>query len=205
MHETRRSAPRVKLPPQVQTIDCVHGEYAQMLPSAERDRRAIVVLALPEDVARVSVAAALGPYIGKWGRRTGDISVLLDLSNHPTTAAQTIIVDRVQMWPDMADGLPEALNRAGILLVLGLEQMLQETPHRLAAFLEARARNQVVVIVTALSDELSAVAAKTGPVFVDYSIKRGADLDEVAAKVSAAAVEAAKQATRRVKRAGGLM
>jgi hypothetical protein len=200
MPDARRMQARARTPAAAKPIDCMQGSYTDLLHSAAADRRVILLLAVPDDVARVSVAAALAPHVRKWGRRVDDNSVLLDLTNHPTTAAQTVIDGNVQVWPDMALGLPEALNAAGILLVLGLEQMLKETPHRLAAFLEARSRSQVVVVITFLPDEVSAVAAKAGPVFVDYSIQRNADLQGVASMVAAAAIEAARCATRRRER-----
>ncbi|MBW8833440.1 MAG: hypothetical protein JF606_29520, partial [Burkholderiales bacterium] len=90
--------------------------------------RLVVVVDVPGRFSRLSLYRALDEGIGRGGLHQGDLSAFIDLSNHPALAAQTVIGLAVQTWDDLADGLPEALAPASILVVHGLEQMLRACP-----------------------------------------------------------------------------
>lgn len=170
---------------------------SRLLADATERRRLILVVLTPALLSRMSLYRSLEEHISRWGRRKGDIGAFIDLSNHPTLPAQTVIGDEVRTWEDLAEGLPQALAAANILVVLGLEQMLADTPHRLAAFLEARARHQVVVVLTTLADRVCALSLRDTPIHLDDGLAEQSDCLAVAASVAATAIAAARCATRR--------
>lgn len=177
--------------------DRIEHRMARILEDATLHRRMILVVDTPLLLSRMSLYQALGEQIGRWGRRAGDLTAFIDMSNHPALPAQTVICGVVQNWDDLADGLPEALCSANILVVIGLERMLQETPHRLAAFLEARARHQVVVVLTPLPQRVCALQVRDTPLHLDQSIANESDLEVGARAVTRAAIAAARLTTRR--------
>lgn len=170
---------------------------ARLLEDAVRHRRMVLVVHTPQLLSRISLYQALDEHIGRWGRRSTDVGAFIDLSNHPTLPAQTIIGSQVQTWDDLAEGLPQALASTSILVVLGLEQMLADTPHRLAAFLEARARHQVVVVLTPLAERVCGLQVRGAPVHLDSSLAQEPDVRAIARSVAYAAIAAAREAARR--------
>jgi len=168
-----------------------------MLDVARQTRRLVLVVDVPGRLSRLGLYNALEDQIGRWGRRRGDVTAFIDLSNHPALPAQTVIGSLVQTWDDLADGLPEALSVASILVVHGLEQMLADTPHRLAAFLEARARHQVVVVLTPQTSRVGQLTIRDTVVHLDQSLAEESELAVVAQSVSRTAIAAARLATRR--------
>lgn len=165
---------------------------------AARDQRLLLIVSLPAQVSRFALFEALRPHVGRWGRRAGDESALIDLSNHPSVPAQTIYSDgSVRDWPDLAEGLATSIARANILIVFGLEQMLQDTPHRLAAFLEARARHQILVVLSSQAHRVAALNVKGTPVYVDRSTAHSPDLRDAATRVALLAIDSARKAFRR--------
>lgn len=177
-------------------------QMGRILDDAARSRRLILVVDVPALLSRLSLYQALDDQIGRWGRRQDDISAFIDLSNHPVLPAQTVIGSMVQTWVDMADGLPEALSAASILIVHGLEQMLQDTPHRLTAFLEARARHQVVVVVTPQASLVCQLAIRNTRVHLEGGLTSESDQAMLARSIAHAAISAARQATRRTELRG---
>lgn len=180
---------------------------ARVLGNAARWQSLVLVVHTPEHLSRISLYQALDEHIVRWGRRRNDIGAFIDLSNHPALPAQTIIGSEVQTWHDLAEGLPQALAGAKILVVLGLEQMLADTPHRLAAFLEARARHQVVVVLTPLAHRVRQLHVHETLVHVDEGLAHESDIAVVARSVAHTAISAARQAARRAPaspQAGGL-
>ncbi|MBW8833436.1 MAG: hypothetical protein JF606_29500, partial [Burkholderiales bacterium] len=159
--------------------------------------RLVVVVDVPGRFSRLSLYRALDEGIGRGGLHQGDLSAFIDLSNHPALAAQTVIGLAVQTWDDLADGLPEALALASILVVHGLEQMLADTPHRLAAFLEARARHQVVIVLTSQASRVCQLMIRDTAVHLDQSLAIESDLAVIAQSVACTAIAAARQAARR--------
>jgi hypothetical protein len=170
---------------------------ARLLDRVRETRRLVLAVEVPNTLLRISLYSALNDEIGRWGLRVCDHTAFIDLANHPTLPAQTFIASQVETWEDLADGLPEAMRLANILIVLGAEQMLAETPSRLAAFLEARARDQVVVVITPHASRVAKLAIRDAPVYLDRSLTNQADLVEVAKSVSRLAIAAAREATRR--------
>lgn len=161
-------------------------------------RRVIVVIDTPMHLSRVSLYHALGERIGRWGRRHDDLCAFIDLSNHPLLPAQTIVGSAVQSWDDLADGVPEALASSNLLLVIGLERMLLDSPARLAAFLRARARCQTVVVLTALVARMRELYffGDTELQIVD-SIAGESDAEAATAAITRAAAAAARKANPR--------
>lgn len=170
---------------------------ARVLGNAARSKSLVLVVHTPGHLSRISLYQALDQHIVRWGRRRTDVGAFIDLSNHPALPAQTIIGSEVQTWNDLADGLPQALAGANILIVLGLEQMLADTPHRLAAFLEARARHQVVVVLTPLAQQVRQLHVRETLVHVDESLAHESDLVLIARSVAHTAISAARQTARR--------
>lgn len=170
---------------------------ARMLEEVAATRRLVLAVEVPSTLVRISLYSALDDQIGRWGRRACDLSAFIDLSNHPALAAQTVIGSKVQTWDDLADGLPEAMVAANILIVLGAEQMLSDTPNRFAAFLEARARHQVVIVITPHAARVCQLAIRDTPVHLDRSLSTEFDLQIVTKSVSRTAIAAARRATRR--------
>jgi hypothetical protein len=172
-------------------------QMQRLLQGAAHRRCIVLVVHTPAMLSRISLYQALDDHIGRWGRRRGDVGAFIDLSNHPALPAQTIVGSEVRTWSDLADGLPASLDRAGILIVLGLEQMLAATPHRLAAFLRARARRQVVVVLTPLAERVRSLALRGVPVHLDASLVRQSDVALIAKAVAGTAIAAAKQSSHR--------
>ena len=170
---------------------------ARLLLDVAATRRLVMAVEVPATLVRISLYCALDDQLGRWGRRAGDLTAFIDLSNHPTLAAQTVIASQVQTWDDLADGLPEAMRAANILIVFGAEQMLADTPSRFAAFLEARARHQVVIVITPHAARVCELTIRDTPVHLDQSLTTEADLSVVARSVSRMAIAVARRATRR--------
>jgi hypothetical protein len=176
---------------------CSTPRLTRLLEQVRETRRLVLAVEVPTTLLRISLYSALNEEIGRWGMRACDHTAFIDLANHPTLPAQTFIASQVDSWDDLADGLPEAMRLANILIVLGAEQVLADTPSRLTAFLEARARDQVVVVITPHASRVAQLAIRDAPVHLDRSLTNQADLIEVAKSVSRLAIAAARQATRR--------
>jgi hypothetical protein len=168
-----------------------------MLADAKEHRALVMVVEMPSHLPRLDLYRVLGELISRWGRRQNDVGAFLDLSNHPAMAAQSIVGDQVSTWSDLADGLPDELARAGILVVTGLEQMLQDTPNRLAAFLDARASHQLVIVLTPLAQAVARLPIRNAPVHLDRRLAEVNDHEEVAREVYRTGIAAAMSATRR--------
>jgi hypothetical protein len=156
----------------------------------------VLIVSLPAQTSRIALYEALAPHITRWGRRVGDESALIDLSNHPAQPAQTVDADgAVRDFDDLANGVADSLVTPKILVVTGLEQMLQDTPHRLAAFIEARARRSIVVVLSPQAAGVAALTVKATPMYVDRS--DGAALADRATLIAELAVHAARLAFKR--------
>lgn len=166
-------------------------------PEATWPQGVIVVVDTPVHLSRVSLYHALGERIGRWGRRHDDLCAFIDLSNHPLLPAQTIVGAAVQSWDDLADGVPQALASSNLLLVIGVERMLIETPHRLAAFLQARARCQTVVVLTALVTRVRALQFRDAQLQLIDSIANESDADAATSAITRVAIAAARKANPR--------
>ena len=151
----------------------------------------------PAHLSRVSLYHALGERIGRWGRRHDDLCALIDLSNHPLMPAQTIIGSAVQSWDDLAEGVPQALAEANLLLVIGLERMLVDSPYRLGAFLRARARRQAVVVLTPLVARLRELPLGEANVEVVEKIASESDADVATSCITRVSIAAARRSNPR--------
>lgn len=185
----------------LQVRGLLHGMTNNTLPRIVADagthRSVVIVVAMPDSLPRLELYRELGGLIARWGRRANDVGAFLDLSNHPAMAAQSIVGDHVRTWPDLADGLPDELAHAGILVVAGLEQMLQDTPNRLAAFLDARAAHQLVIVLSPQAEKVARLPIRNAPVHLDLRLAQEDDIEAMAKGVFATGVSAAMAATRR--------
>lgn len=140
----------------------------------------IVVVDVPADLSRLVLYRALDEQVGRWGRSAEDRSAIIDLSNHSAMPAQTLIGGLAQSWEDLAYGLAQELTGTTVLVVIGLEQMLHDTPHRLASFLEARARSQVVVVLTCQAAQCCQLPIRRTTVRLDQRLLKNRALDHLA-------------------------
>jgi hypothetical protein len=171
---------------------------ARLLDDVERMRALLLVVEVPAVWSRLKLCAALDDLIGRWGRRSEDLCAFIDLSNHPALPAQTVIGSEVANWDDLAEGLPQAMGAANILFVAGIEQLLADTPSRFAAFLQARARHQVVVVVTPQAERVCHLPVRGTPVYLDRSATAEVEPVVAARAMSRLAIAAARRATRRL-------
>jgi hypothetical protein len=174
----------------------VRAEVARVLSHAALHHRPVVIARTPKMLSRITLYQALDAHFGRWLAEPGGTGAFIDLSNHPAVPAQTVIGSDVQTWDDLAEGLPDALAPANMLVVAGLEQMLVDTPHRLAAFLQSRARRQVVVVLTPLADQVRALQIREAPVYLDCSLARQVTLLLIAKSTARMAIADAKRAAR---------
>ena len=174
----------------------VRTEMNRLLEHAASHRRLVLVVRTPKLLSRISLYQALDDHFGHWDPVRGPVRAFIDLSNHPALPAQTVIGSDVQAWDDLAEGLPEALSAVNVLVVLGVEQMLADTPHRLAAFLETRARHQVVVVLTPHADQVRALPIRETPMHLDCSLSRQSNLMLIAKSVAQMALAAARRSAR---------
>lgn len=174
----------------------VRAEMARLLNQAALHHRLVVIVRTPRMLSRITLYQALDAHFGRWHAAPGGSGAFIDLSNHPAVPAQTVIGSDVQTWDDLAEGLPEALAPANMVVVTGLEQMLVDTPHRLAAFLESRARHQVVVVLTPLADRIRALQIREAPVYLDCSLAQRVNLLMIAKSTARLAIADAKRAAR---------
>lgn len=155
----------------------------------------IVVVDVPADLSRLVLYRALDEQAGRWGRTAEDRSAIIDLSNHSAMPAQTVIGGQFQSWEDLAYGLAQELTETTVLVVIGLEQMLHDTPHRLAAFLEARARNHVVVVLTCQAAQCCQLPIRHTAVRLDQRLLRNRDLDHLASSEADSLIRALTSGT----------
>ncbi|HYE71646.1 MAG TPA: hypothetical protein VD932_09010 [Aquabacterium sp.] len=173
----------------------VGAEMNRLLEHAADHHRLVLIVRTPKLLSRISLYQALDDHFGRWEPRS-PIRACIDLANHPALPAQTVIGSDVQAWDDLAEGLPAALAPVNVLVVLGVEQMLSDTPHRLTAFLEARARHQVVVVLTPHADQVRALPIREAPVHLDCSLARQSNLMLMAKSVAQMALAAARRSAR---------
>lgn len=174
----------------------VRAEMARVLSHAALYHRLVVIVRTPRMLSRITLYRALDAHFGRWHAAADGSGAFIDLSNHPAMPAQTVIGSDVQTWDDLAEGLPEALAPANMVVVAGLEQMLLDSPHRLAAFLDSRARRQVVVVLTPLANQVRALQIREAPVYLDCSLARQVNLLLIAKSTARMAIADAKRAAR---------
>lgn len=167
----------------------------------------VIVIDLPQAFSRMCTYRALEQHLGCWDGRpdtgTGGqrpacrpLVAFLDLSLHPGFPAQTIIGSSMADWPDLAEGLPAALAPTEILVIVGAEHMLRQTPHRLAALLQAHGRERVVMVLTQDADAFCALGLRDTSVRIDRSLveglQMGAKFSPTVQRLAEAALEAAR-------------